>query len=402
MPMLVLLVGLTILVAIGVKALMERARAPALVGFILIGFAIRLLDTRLPIQGREMELIYDFLANVGVFCLLFKVGLESNVAGLVGQLRRASVLWVGDVTVSWLSGFLVSHYLLSIQLIPSLFIATALTVTSVGVSAGAWQEEGAINSPNGELLLDLAEMDDISGVVLMTFLFALAPTIQRGGGAILPFLGKLSGIFFLKFAAFAVFCALFSLYLEHPLTKLFKRLEPPPDSMIMIAGTGLVIAAIAGLLDFSVAIGAFFAGLMFSRDPEAVKLESSFESLYDMFTPFFFIGIGLGVDPGAVTHGLILGVGLTVLAFAGKVGGVGLFAGMTMGWSESALLGLSMVPRAEIALLIMQQGQKLGVWAVPQRVFAGMVVVSGLTCILSPLIIRPMLARRPRGIDGRG
>ena len=57
----------------------------------------------------------------------------------------------------------------------------------------------------------------------------------------------------------------------------------------MIAGFGLIIAALAELLGLSVAIGAFFAGLIFSRDPETVKLDTPFGTLYGFFTPFFFL-----------------------------------------------------------------------------------------------------------------
>jgi Kef-type K+ transport system membrane component KefB len=58
--------------------------------------------------------------------------------------------------------------------------------------------------------------------------------------------------------------------------------------MLVITGFGFITAAIASLLGFSYALGAFFAGLVFSRDPQAVKLESSFRSLYFFLLPFSF------------------------------------------------------------------------------------------------------------------
>ena len=41
----------------------------------------------------------------------------------------------------------------------------------------------------------------------------------------------------------------------------------------------------------------------------------------------------------------------------------------------------------------MQQGQQLGDWAVSSEVFAAMTMVSSATCILSPLLLRPLLRR---------
>ncbi|MEQ9552776.1 MAG: cation:proton antiporter [Coleofasciculus sp. G3-WIS-01] len=120
------------------------------------------------------------------------------------------------------------------------------------------------------------------------------PEIQDSGtGELLPVIAKTSGIFFLKAVVFATFCYVFSRYFEAKLTQFFGQIEAPPEAMIEVVGISFMIAAIAGLLGFSVAIGAFFAGLVFSRDPDAVKFDASFESLYALFTPFFFIGIGL-------------------------------------------------------------------------------------------------------------
>ena len=80
------------------------------------------------------------------------MGLESNLAGLVRQLPRASVLLGGNLIFSgWLS-FVAAYFFLQLPLIPSLFISMALTATSVGISVGVWQEANAMNSDNGELL----------------------------------------------------------------------------------------------------------------------------------------------------------------------------------------------------------------------------------------------------------
>ena len=64
--------------------------------------------------------------------------------------------------------------------------------------------------------------------------------------------------------------------------------------------SALVISAIAGYLGFTLAIGALFAGLAFSREPQAVHIDGKFSYFYELFTPFFFIQIGMHVDSGAM------------------------------------------------------------------------------------------------------
>jgi Kef-type K+ transport system membrane component KefB len=199
-----------------------------------------------------------------------------------------------------------------------------------------------------------------------------------------------------KALVFSACCFLFSAYAEQSLTSFFQRLDPPPDSTIMVAGVGFIIAALAGLLGFSVAIGAFFAGLVFCRDPDAIKIDASFGTFYELFVPFFFLGIGLKIDLNALASALDLGMSLLVVAVVGKVVGVALPVLKVAERRSAILLGISMVPRAEIVMIVMQHGMQLGEWAVPARVFAAMVLVSAATIIIVPIVLRPLLRQWPQ------
>jgi len=156
----------------------------------------------------------------------------------------------------------------------------------------------------------------------------------------------------------------------------------------------LVEDAAAGLLGFSLAIGALFAGLVFSRDPVAAHVDGSFGSLYELLVPFFFVAIVLSIDPRALSAGLALGGPFLLAAILGKPIGTGLPAIATSGVSGAALIGVSMVPRTEIALIILQNGKNLGHWAMPPDVFAGMVIVTLITCLSAAIAPRFMLGRQ--------
>jgi Kef-type K+ transport system membrane component KefB len=51
-------------------------------------------------------------------------------------------------------------------------------LTSVGVSVGVWKAGNALQTPRGELLLDVAELDDLTAIILMALLFSLLPVLQ--------------------------------------------------------------------------------------------------------------------------------------------------------------------------------------------------------------------------------
>ena len=394
---LILILGGIILLTILIGSGLKRIGVPSLIGFMILGFLLRVADSHWTFLSEEAIGIFDFLATVGIIFLLFRVGLESNLPGLKRQLKPASVIWLGNILFSGILGYVMSYFVLGLDLIPSLFVAIALTATSVAISVAVWQEAKAIKSPTGELLVDVAEMDDISAMVLMALLFTTAPMLREGlDSTVIGVLFETLGWLSFKLVGFGVFCALFSRYLEHPITHFFRRIGETPAKLLMIAGFGLIIAALAELLGLSVAIGAFFAGLIFSRDPETVKLDTPFGTLYGFFTPFFFIGIGLNIDPGTLTMGLGIGGALLVVAIIGKLVGTGGPATLTTRWPGSLLLSISMVPRAEIALVIMQRGLNLGEWAVPGDVFSGMVVVVAVTAVISPMILRVLLKRWPQ------
>ena len=394
----VMLIGLLLVIDLLLQASLRRTAVPSVVVHLAIGFALAVAEWRWGWLGASGRGVIDFLGSVGIVFLLFRVGLESHISKLLENLRSASFVWITSVVVSGSMGFVVARYGLGLELVPSLFVAVAMTATSVGVGMAVWREEGALDSKRGQLFLDVAELDDISGIVLMAVLFAVAPLLHGGHTETLALsVGRTTAEVLIRLALFALALAFFARFLEAPLTLLVGRLEPAPDRLITVVSVGLIVAAAAGLLGFSLAIGAFFGGLAFSRDPEAVKLDAYFDPLYGFFTPFFFIAIGMRVDPGSLGAALPLGLLLFLVAAGGKLLGAGGGSLIALRPRGAALLGLSMVPRAEIAMVIMQYGMLLGAWAVSEKLFSAMVVVSLLTCLVAPIGIRAQLRR---GIEG--
>jgi Kef-type K+ transport system membrane component KefB len=392
--LLILLFGGILVITNLMRGGLKRANIPSLAGFIVLGIIIRLVDSQAGFLTEEFSGIFDFLAEAGVILLLFRVGLESNLSGLRRQLKQASIIWLSNIVFSGILGYIVAYFVFELTLIQSLFIAIALTATSVAISVGVWHEARAIKSPTGQLLVDLAEMDDVSGIFLMTILFSVAPVLRGSAqGSLLPTISAVIGLSLVKFIGYGAACMAFSRFVEPHLTGFLKRLLPVPGQTVALAGFAFIIAALAGLIGFSVAIGAFFAGLIFSRDPQAVKLDTPFTILYDFIAPFFFINIGLLIDPSSLNAAAPMVLILLGIAIIGKVVGTGGPALLTSKWTTALLLGVSMVPRAEIAMVIMHRGLNLGEWAVPKEVFSSMVLMSLITAIIVPVSLHVMLKR---------
>ena len=224
----------------------------------------------------------------------------------------------------------------------------------------------------------------------------LRETLAGEGGtamAVLPAVGLTLGGVLAKLILFAAACFLFARYLERPAMRFFERSESGTDAVISLTSVGILIAGLAGLAGFSVAIGAFFAGLVFSRNREAIENQTPFDTLYDLFVPFFFIGIGLRVSPEALTGGWAAGVALLAAAAGGKLLGTLIPAVWMMEPRRALVLGVSLIPRAEIMMIIMEHGRQLGDWAVPPELFSATVMVVMGTCCVAPLALGPLIDR---------
>lgn len=393
-PTAVAAVGVTLVAAIVVKHALEKLHVPAAVGYIVLGALLSLANERWAWKTPFLAEVFRFLGAVGVACLLFRVGLHCNLRALLAQLGRAVRAWLGDFIISGVVGFSVARFWLGLPLPTAAVIAVALTATSVGVSVVAWQERRVLDSPDGQLMLDIAELDDLSGVLAMSVLFAVLPALQghaTNGVRLVPLLVA----FVPKLAAFGAICWAYAEFVEQRLTGLLRRARQPTDPLLLILATSLLIAAVAEWLGLSLAIGAFFAGLMYSRDPQHVRLEASFDTIYGLFTPFFFVAVGLGVVWSAIVPALTTGAALLLAAVAGKMLGNGLPVASMRGMRSGVLIGFSMIPRAEIAMVIVQRARDVDPRLVPDTVFGAMVLVSLVTCIAAPLIVSALLERWP-------
>lgn len=386
----ILLVGITIVMAILMSYGFKLLSLPAITSYFILGIVLKTVGEGINLYSDFTQEIFYFLSNLGIIVLLFRIGLESKLPNLFQLLPKALIIWTGDIFVSGIVGFGVSYWLLGLDLIPSLFIAAAFTPTSVGISVAVWEELKTIGTTEGQVMLDTAELDDLSGILFMGILFSIAPILYQQP-EITSFTGiifETTGIFLSKMILLGSVCIIIAKFVQQPLTSFLNNLHSGDSEMLVVLGIGLIVAASAALIGLSVAIGAFFAGLIFSSNPDAVKIDASFEAIYDLFVPFFFVGIGLILDLSVLT--LAIGPALILLlsAAASKFIGAGIPAMMTLGKEAGFLIGLSMIPRAEIALIIIQRGLSLGEWAVNSSVFAYIVIICFVTTLLVPLLLK--------------
>ncbi len=402
-PFLILVFGGLTILSVLTRAGLERFSLPPILGYLMIGGILAVINRHTPLIDEKGETILSFLSAIGVISLLFKVGIESNIHDLIEELPKASVIWLPSVIISGVPGYYITRHLLDYSLIPSLFVGVAMTATSVGVSLAVWENTGKMASKEGELLLDTAELDDMSGVALMAILISITPIIREFSGKassaslftteFWQALSTQAGLFGAKFLIFIFLIILAGRYLEQPLAHSARKIGNKATVLVFVVGFGLIIAGTAGFIGLSLPVGALLAGLLLSRNREDFGVEPFYQSIYLFFIPYFFIHIGFQIDPYLVTASLGSGLVLVVVAILGKIVGVGLFSRLFTSTYGAFLISVSMVPRAEIAMVIIERGNQLGDWAMPDDLYAAMVLVSAITCLGTTLLLHWALRR---------
>lgn len=399
MMLLVLLLGVLILVVVFAERPMRRLHLPPLLVSLMLGIGLNVLDQRWQFIDTTTRNSLHLLAVASAGVLLFQVGLHSDVSKLRRYWKRARLIWFGDVIISGGLGFLCMYWVFGFGVVPSLFTAVALSATSLDASAAAWRDVHTLESKSRALMIDVAKLDTLSAIIFMTLLLTAAPIVAHIADGAQYSVGSILGLSILKLVTLAVLCYLFAAYLMRPILLWFKEIDTSDIAPILATmGIAIIITAVAGSLGIPLLVGALLAGLVHSRDHEEFNIEHYLTPIFQLASLLFFVGIGLSIDISSF-GGLNLPMMLLAVAIVGKLVGVGLPVFATSGPHTAALLGISMMPRAEIAMIVAQQGMNLGSWAVSPKLFGALVFVVLATCLLGPVSTRLWLRWFPPSED---
>jgi Na+:H+ antiporter len=316
------------------------------------------------------------LAELGIVILLFTVGLETPVSGLM-QVGRSALLTsiVGMVAAAATAFFVMASFGSTVR--EGLLVGTALAASSVGIAARVFHDLGLAASPQARVVVGASVVDDVVVLALFPFVFGLGAHGTSWGSALIG----LAGI-----AAFVllVIGPASRITRRHPSLLGRPRVSRAPFVLALIICLGL--AALAEQVGLAALVGAFVAGMVLAESRERYELDRRMLPLFDFLVPFFFVVAGAQMDPRALGSGNLglagVLVAVTVLA---KLGGCALGAG---GLSLLARfqVGAGMVPRNEVALVVAAAGLSDG--AVSPDVFSVVVAAVIGTTLLGPLILR--------------
>ena len=150
----------------------------------------------------------------------------------------------------------------------------------------------------------------------------------------------------------------------------------------------LGLAFVAEEMGVAAIIGAYFAGVVFATTHHRNRVSHEIQKIaYILFTPIFFMNIGLSVNLENVGQSLGISAVLIFVAIAGKIIGSGLGAKLSkFSNRESLQVGVGMIPRAEVTLIIANLGRGMGF--VNNDIFTSIILVVLTTTVVTPPLLK--------------
>ncbi len=367
--------------------LFKRLGQPALVGEILGGVVVG----PAVLGWYQITAETSLFAQIGAVLLLFEVGIQTRIGEVARVGGTALSVALLGVALPFVGGYLAGSAL-GLEFAGRVFLASALTATSVGITSGALRSFGALATQSGRVVLGAAVIDDVLAMLIL----AVAVGISSGGVSperIALLLGLAAA-----FIAIVVVGGTGILRTRRSLLTDPRFAETPfLPGMILMLG----LAALAAQIGLAAIIGAFLAGMVVGESSERHALETETAPVAAFFTPFFFGFVGAQVDPAAFgslsTLGLLLGI--TVLAVAAKFAGSFLGA-IRSGRQRAALIAWAMVPRGEVEIIV--AGLALTAGAIKPDLYAVIVGMVVITALIVPPLMGPLVRRAEPGLTERG
>lgn len=389
---------------------MQRLGQPAIMGQLIAGILLgpSLFGAIWP-EGQkaifpaapEQKAMIDAVSQLGIIMLLLLTGMETDLK-LVRKVGSAAIaVSVTGIVVPFACGFALGQCLpeailpVGHRLIPSLFLGTALSISSIKIVAMVVHEMNFTRRDLGQVIIASAIMEDTIGWVIIAITLGIA---SHGSLDLWSLARSITGI-----VVFLVFS--FTLgrrivfYLIRWTNDNFESEFPVITMILIIMG---VMAETTQLLGVHTVLGAFVAGILIGESPILTQhVEDQLRGLITaLFMPVFFGLAGLSADLTVLKDPRLasLTVGLVFVASVGKFGGA--FLGGKLGdlsFKQSVAVGSAMNARGSTEVIVASIG--LGMGALTQSLFTMIVTMAVITTMAMPPMLRRALAALPMGKD---
>src|SRR5580698_3320498 len=356
-----------------------RLHLPLILGFIVGGIVVSPYT-----PGPHLSQLHTFevFAEVGVVLLMFSIGVEFSIPDLM-RVKWVALLGAPLGILAMIGVAIGTAELLGWSFTESVVVGATISVASTMVLARLLTDSGRLSTTYGNVMIGITLVEDVAvicmTVVLPIFASSGEGRLQRAawtlGKALIPLVP-------LVFLAIKV------------IPRLLRRAKLTNDpELFLLVGIAICLgtAALAQTVGFSVALGAFLAGLSISGSRDLHDAHTQLVPLRDAFVALFFVSLGTLIDPKVLFNSLPL-LGLMLLLIV-----VGKFlVWTTVVWlfryplrtAIPVAAGLTQI--GELSFVVVQVARSSAI--VSENVFSTAIVASLISIFLNVFVVRGAFA----------
>lgn len=275
----VIILGLSVLIIL----LFQRLKMPSTLGFLITGMVAGPNALGFISASHQVET----LSEIGVIFLLFIIGIEFSIKGLAKVKQTVflggSLQVVGTILLTTLLATA-----LGLTLQQAVFMGFLISLSSTAIVLKILQEQGQMTTPHGRIIMAILIFQDIIVVPMIL----ITPILAGNGGNVVTAVL----ILLLKFALVLIILFLLARYV---VPRLLQRVIESRSRELFILTLVVICFATAWLtssIGLSLALGAFFAGLIISESDYSHQATANILPFREIFLSFFFVSIGMLLD----------------------------------------------------------------------------------------------------------
>jgi CPA2 family monovalent cation:H+ antiporter-2 len=324
--------------------------------------------------------VLNLFAEIGIILLLFTVGMEFPIQKLKNIGKRATIITVVEQAGTLIVGYFVGQ-LLGFSFYNSLFMAVALSVSSTVILMKIMEELKVLREEASYLTLGILIIED----VVILSIFAILQSVGTSGVISLAEIVMPIGLTIIFIAGVLIVGS----KTIPPLVDFVARTNHSDVLVVAVLGLAFGFAYISNLLGISVAVGAFFAGVLIAESKSHAVTSILTTPIRDMFVALFFVSVGALMDirliPVFIVPSLVL-VGVTSLAKFGIV----FLSSKSQGFSKQTAFqtgtSLSSSRGGEMSLIVAKGGIDIGIVSPFILPMVGTITI--ISTFLSPYLIK--------------
>lgn len=358
---------------------MRAIGLPPLLGYLLAGVLIGPFTPGI-VANQAMA---GELAEVGVALLLFNIGMHFSFKDLLAVRRVAVPGAIMQVIATTIGGAIISYNVLTISVSASIVIGLSLSIASTAVATRLLDERHQLTALPGRIAMGWLIVQDIIVIVALVLFPALGGFGQESNTRIAVSLGQT----ILQVTGFVAVMIIGGRRMIPALLAYVARKGSRELFTLAVIVIALGIAyGSATIFGVSLALGAFFAGIVIGESDMNHHAASEALSMQQVFTILFFVSVGMLFDPSSILTmpRQILWLLLTVIVGTGVLSFVILLS-MNVPLQAAALVGAAFAQIGEFSFVLSELGFKNGFYGAAERDL--IMAVALVSIVVNPLVL---------------